>query len=67
MSVTLGCIIISCCAVLSLSTSLLFGSCTTRMRELELEDRQYEIDKELNELSQIPCNYIILGMFMDFP
>lgn len=28
-----------------------------RMRELELEDRQYEIEKELNEL-QISCNYM---------
>ena len=27
------------------------------MKELELEDRQYEIDKELNELGQIPRMY----------
>ena len=25
-----------------------------RVKELELEDRQYEIDKELNEIGQIP-------------
>ena len=30
-----------------------------RMKELELEDRQYEIDKELNEIGQIPGNYNI--------
>lgn len=29
-------------------------SCVPRMKELELEDRQYEVDKELNELCQVP-------------
>ncbi len=28
-----------------------------RMKELELEDRQYEIDKELYEIGQIPRKY----------
>ena len=28
------------------------------MKELELEDRQYEVDKELGELSSVPPNHL---------
>ena len=30
-----------------------------RMKELELEDRQYEVDKELAELCQVPRKILL--------
>ena len=35
---------------------------TLRMKELELEDRQYEVDKELNELLAIPGKLLLQCM-----
>ena len=43
------------CTHVFCSNFIIILSLSCRMRELELEDRQYEIDKELNELGQIPC------------
>lgn len=42
-------------------------SCVPRMKELELEDRQYEVDKELNELCQVPRKllmYIVYTLYL---
>ena len=36
---------------------------TCRMKELELEDRQYAIDKELNKLMSIPGMYEITRIY----
>ena len=43
--------------VSSLSTIYVWFNC--RMKELELEDRQYEVDKELAELCQVPRKILL--------
>lgn len=37
-----------------------------RMKELELEDRQYEIDKKLSALSNVPGTYICVDLYITF-
>lgn len=38
--------------------------CTHRMKELELEDKQYEVDKELNELCQVSRKLLLYSFYL---